>query len=201
MSRWVPGFEGDYPWSAGRRCVLCISSPWSFTVVCTSSAWESSAGASMIPLQITSRGRRPMVRRQVCCQRSRNEGLGMPDLENHRFAARLAYFGRSLSKDTVWMQKVSDTFLRLKSDPKAEGRRKQRGRKALRNLPGSSDLSRPWKELYLDLVVDPASNPLVEGLGWSMVEGVRFGLLEQRVLAYLVACTERVAPFRLEWQS
>ncbi len=48
-------------------------------------------------------------------------------------------------------QKAGNTFLRLKSDPKAEGRHKQRGetplvlecRKALRNLPGSSDLSRP----------------------------------------------------------
>ena len=28
-------------------------------------------------------GARPMVRRQVCIQRTRNGGLGMPDLESH----------------------------------------------------------------------------------------------------------------------
>ena len=31
-------------------------------------------------------GARPMVRRQVCIQRTRNGGLGMPDLESHRLA-------------------------------------------------------------------------------------------------------------------
>ena len=94
---------------------------------------------------------RPMVRRQVCIQRTRNGDLGMPDLESHWLAERLAYLGRSLTGDAVWRQKASRTFPRLKSDPKAEGRRKSLGetlfvrecRKALRNLLGSSDLSRP----------------------------------------------------------
>ena len=36
-------------------------------------------------------GRRPMVRTQVCIQRTRNGGLGMPDLESHWLAERLAY--------------------------------------------------------------------------------------------------------------
>ena len=108
-------------------------------------------------------GRRLMVRRQICCQRPRNGGLGMSDLENHWFAKRLAYLGRSLLKDTVWRQKVSDTFPRLKSNSKAEVQRKLRGealfvheyRKALRNLTGSSDFSpsRSLKELYRNLVV------------------------------------------------
>ena len=70
------------------------------------------------------RGRTPMVRRQVCCQRPSNEFLDMPDLKDHWFAERLAYLGRSLSKDTVWKRKASDTFPRLMSDSEAEGRRK-----------------------------------------------------------------------------
>ena len=117
-----------------------------------------------------------MVRRQVCCQCPCNRDLGMPDLENHWFAERLAYLGRSLSKDAVWRKKASDTFLHLKSDPKAEGQRKSKGealfvrecRKALHNLPWSRDLSQPRKELYQDLVVDSASDHLVDRLDWSM---------------------------------
>ena len=38
-------------------------------------------------------GRRPMVCRQVCIQRTCNGGLGMPDLGSHWLAERLAYFG------------------------------------------------------------------------------------------------------------
>ena len=38
-----------------------------------------------------------MVRRQVCIQGTRNGGLGMPDLESHWLAERLAYLGRSLT--------------------------------------------------------------------------------------------------------
>ena len=47
-------------------------------------------------------GARPMVRRQVCVQRTCNGGLGMPDLESHWLAERLAYLGRSLMGDAVW---------------------------------------------------------------------------------------------------
>ena len=62
-----------------------------------------------------------------------------------------------------------------KSDSKAEVRRKPRGeapfvrecRTALHNLSGSSDLSRPWKELYRELVVGSASDPLSEQHGWT----------------------------------
>ena len=123
-------------------------------------------------------GARPMVRRQVCIQCTRNGGLGVPDLESHWLAERLAYLGRSLTGDSVWRRKASRTFPRLKSDPKAEGRRKCLGetlfvrecRKALRNLLGSSDLSRPRKELYRELVVGSASDPLSEGRGWTAEE-------------------------------
>ena len=37
------------------------------------------------------RGRGPMVLRQVCIQRTRNGGVGMPDLKSHWLAERLAY--------------------------------------------------------------------------------------------------------------
>ena len=123
-------------------------------------------------------GARPMVRRQVCIQRTRNGGLGMPDLESHWLAERLAYLGRSLTGDAVWRRKASRTFPRLKSDPKAKGRRKPLGealfirecRKALRNLLGSCDLSRSRKELYRELVVGSASDPLSERRGWTAEE-------------------------------
>ena len=39
------------------------------------------------------KGRSPLVSRQVCYQRPRDGGLGMPDLESHRLAERLAYLG------------------------------------------------------------------------------------------------------------
>ena len=119
-----------------------------------------------------------MVRRQVCIQRTRNGGLGMPDLESHWLAERLAYLGRSLTGDSVWRRKASRTFPRLQSDPKAEGRRRSLGealfvrecQKVLRNLLGSSDLSQPRKELYRELVVGSASDPLSERRGWTAEE-------------------------------
>ena len=58
-------------------------------------------------------GARPMVHRQVCIQRTRNRGLGMPDLESHWLVERLAYLGRSLTGDAVWRLKASQTFLAL----------------------------------------------------------------------------------------
>ena len=70
------------------------------------------------------------------------------------------------------------TFPRLQSDPKTAGRRKPMGetpfvhecRVALRNLPGSSDLSQPRKELYRELMIDSASDPLSEWCGWTAEE-------------------------------
>ena len=124
------------------------------------------------------KGRSPMVRRQVCCQRPRDGGLGMPDLESHWLAERLAYLGRSLMTGRVWSLKVRQAFPRLRVNPKAEGRRKPRGeppfviecRKALRNLPRSSDLFRPRKELYRGLVLGSALDPLMVRLSWSAEE-------------------------------
>ena len=119
-----------------------------------------------------------MVRRQVCIQCTRNGGLGMPDLVSHWLAERLAYLGRPLTRDAVRRRKASRTFPRLKSDPKAEGRHKPMGevlfvceyRKALRIFLGSSDLSRPRKELYLELVVGSAWDSLSERDGWTAEE-------------------------------
>ena len=152
-----------------------------------------------------------MVCRQVCIQRTRNGGLGMPDLESHWLAERLAYLSRSLTEDAVWRRKASRTFPRLQSDSKAEGPRKPLGealfvrecRKALRNLLGSSDLSWPRKELYRELVVGFASDRAVKldggGDPLSLELGARIELLEQlRVLAHLVTCTECVTPSRLQ---
>ena len=72
------------------------------------------------------KGRSPLVRRQVCCQRLRDGGLGIPDLESHWLTERLAYLGRSLTTDAVWGLMVRDGFSRLRSNPEAEGRRRPR---------------------------------------------------------------------------
>ena len=72
----------------------------------------------------------------------------MPDLESHWLTERLAYLSQSLTKKTVGGHKVKDVFPRLRSNPGAEGRRRQRDdiwfsiecRRALRSLPRSSDL-------------------------------------------------------------
>ena len=63
-----------------------------------------------------------MVRRQVCIQRTCNEGLGMPDLESHWLAERLAYLGQSLTgtqcrdKRRVGLLLASSQTQRLKVD-------------------------------------------------------------------------------------
>ena len=124
------------------------------------------------------KGQNLMVHRQVCCQHPWNGDLGIPDFESHWLIERLAYLGRSLLRDTVWGQKVRDIFPRLKSNPKAKGCCKPRDeasfickcRITLHNLPGSSDLSPHQKELYRDLKVGSASDPLVERLSWLLGE-------------------------------
>ena len=98
--------------------------------------------------------------------------------ECHWLAERLAYLGRYLTRDAVWRRKASRIFPRLQSDPKAEGRRQPMGealfvrecRAAIRNLSGSSDLSRPQKKLYRELVVGSASDSLSERRGWTAEE-------------------------------
>ena len=120
--------------------------------------------------KLLSSGWRPIVCRQICYQRPRNGSLGMPYMESYWLAERLAYLGQFLSRDTVRCQKGRDAFPCLESSLKTECHRKHRGevpfegewRKALRKLPGSSDLSRSRKELYRELVVGFASDPLVK---------------------------------------
>ena len=124
------------------------------------------------------KSRSSLVRRQVCYQRPHDGGLGMPDLESHRLAERLAYLSRSSSTDSVWSLKVRVAFPGLGLCPSAEGRRSPRDeppfiiecRRALRNLLRSSELSWIRKELYRGLVVGSATDPLVERLGWSAEE-------------------------------
>ena len=132
-----------------------------------------------------------MVRRQVCIQCTCNRGLSTPDLDSHWLAERLAYLGRSLMGNAVWRRKASRIFPCLKSDPKVDSRRKPMGetlfvrecQTALRSLLGSSNLSQPRKELYQELVVGSASDPLSERHGltaeeirshWNWVPGSSF---------------------------
>ena len=111
-----------------------------------------------------------MVRRQVCHQLLHNGGLRMPDLERHWLAERLAFLGQSSLRDMVWTQKVKEAFCHLGGCPKAKSCHRPRRKApflaeccmALRCLPGSSDLSRPQKEVYQDLVVGFDLDPLEE---------------------------------------
>ena len=124
------------------------------------------------------KGRSPLVSRQVCCQRPREGRIGMPDLESHQLAERLAYQGQSLTKKTVWGHKVRDVFPRLRSNPGAEGRRRPRDdtrfsiecQGALRSLLRSCDLSWSRKKLYRGLVESSISDHLEKRLGWSLWE-------------------------------
>ena len=152
------------------------------------------------------RGARPTVRRQVCIQRTRNGGLGMPDLESHWLAERLAHLGRSLTGDE---RRVGPFLASSQTQRLGETLFVRECRTALRNLLGTSDLSRPRKELYRELVVGSASDPLSKRRGWrgggdplSLELGARIELLEQlRVLAHLATCSECVTPSRLELPS
>ena len=113
--------------------------------------------------------RRTMVCRQVCIQRMRNGGLGMPDLESHRLAERLTYLDQSLTGDTVWRQKAS-RILTCRRKLMGETPFVRECRAALHNLPRSSDLSQPRKALYRELVVGSALDPLREQWGWTAEE-------------------------------
>ena len=158
-----------------------------------------------------------MVRRQVCCHRLSNGGLGMPDLKNHWFAERLAYLGRSLSKDTLLRRKASETFLRHQVRPQSRRLTQAEGRSTVCLLMPSSN-SQPslvqWPfEAEKGTVSgfsgghhfgsSRGSGRLVNGVGSLAFElGARFGLLEQfRVLAHLAACTESVALFGLNYKA
>ena len=52
-----------------------------------------------------------MVRRQVCIQHMCNGGLGMPDLDSHWLAERLAYLDRSLTRESASAERPFITFL------------------------------------------------------------------------------------------
>ena len=115
------------------------------------------------PSKLLWKGRRPMVRRQVCCQCPRNGALRMPHLESNQFTERLAFLGWLLSSDTVWKGKVKEIFPRLKSNPKIEGCHTLRSKtpffcechKAIHNIFGSSDFAQISKGTVLGFTGPP----------------------------------------------
>ena len=125
-------------WGMRRVCLPCDPLP----IVCTPPANPSRNCSGKVEAQWSM----DMSGHQRLC----NGDLGMPDLESHWLAKRLAFLGRSLTNDTEWGQKVKKAFLRLKSNPKAESCRKPKSEapffaeccKLLRNLSWSTDLSR-----------------------------------------------------------
>ena len=101
----------------------------------------------------------------------------MADIENHWFAGRLFYLGRSLPNGTTWKRRASDTFPRFKSDTKAECQRKGAKDRFFANavspfatLLGPVTFFLSQKELHREIVVGSTSDPLVNWLGWSMEE-------------------------------
>ena len=91
---------------------------------------------------------------------------------------RLKLYKYTGNDQKLWGQKVRAVFLRLKSNTKADGRRRPRDevpfscecREVPRKLPGSSNLFRFRKELHRELVVGSASDPMMERLCWSQEE-------------------------------
>ena len=125
MRGWVPGFEGGCPERAGWRCAPCISSSWSFTTCPyfhylrifgwrwndpfsnyfgkAETRWSIDRSAANV-LEMG-------VWECLIWRATRWEtGLLRP------LAERLAYQGRSLTRDMVWGYKVRDVFLRLESN-------------------------------------------------------------------------------------
>ena len=115
-----------------------------------------------------------MVRGQVCYQRPHNGGLGMPDRECHWFAERFTLLGRSLTAETVWKARLRWILPIFRQTPwlkaaVSQGVKQCCLSRTVRSFV-SSDHSWPRKELYCDLVVVDASDPIVEWLGWSPEE-------------------------------
>ena len=79
---------------------------------------------------------------------------------------------------TVWGPKVREAFPRLRSNPKAEDLCRPRDRtlisnecrRAIQNLPRSSDLSWSRKKLYCGIVEGSISDPLEKWISWSLGE-------------------------------
>ena len=96
---------------------------------------------------------------------------------SHWLAERLAYLGRSLSVDVVWRRKASrippsSQIPKLKVDisRRAKHRLSANAVGSFVTFSGFSDLSRPRKELYRELVVGSASDPLSNWRGWTAEE-------------------------------
>ena len=130
-------------------------------LVCTSSAWRASAGAETFPLQ-NALGRSTVdgwLTGLLSKSVQRGFECAWPRKPLVRWKTGL------LGPILVVGHGVRNVFSRLKSDPKAESRRKLKGKatfvcechKALRDLPGSHDPYRPRKGPYGELVVCSAS--------------------------------------------
>ena len=92
------------PRKAGWRCVPCTSSPWPFTSYLYSPCLSYRRALRQSLATLLWRGGKPMVYRQVCYQCPHNGGLGMPDLESHWLAKKLAFLSRSLTEESVELQ-------------------------------------------------------------------------------------------------
>ena len=144
MPRWVPGFEGACPWKAGQS-VRRVHLPLDPLPIFCTSALEPSASASTIYLQIT-------------LGRQKADGLYTGLLSTSE-EWEYALSGKTLVR---WKIGVLRSILVDGRGVAAKGERylssNAEYRKALRNLPVSSDLFRSRKE------------ELVDRLGWSMEE-------------------------------
>ena len=106
--------------------------------------------------------RRVRADRTTCHQRVVHGGLGMPCIQSHLDACRLAFLAKASNEDseTLWGHKVRALFPRLDYLPGVESRRRPRSeskfhrecRLALARMPRSSDLSTPRRTLYQGLV-------------------------------------------------
>ena len=127
-----------------------------------------------------------MVRREVCCQRPRNGGLGMPDLESHLIDERLAFLGRFLTGDVVLERKIVMVFLILSPTPRPR-----------------AVVGKRVKHCIWPRAVRPFESFLVPVTFLSLkgaTLGTRFGLIK-RVLAHLATCTKSLAPCQPGFQS
>ena len=110
---------------------------------------------------------------QVCFQRHCNGSLPIPDLAYPKAGVPVSISDKGFS-----VEKIRDAFSKLNSQLEAEERHKpwvealylRESRRALRELPRSSDISRPRKILYRAVVEESASDSLEEWLSFSLEE-------------------------------
>ena len=130
----------------------------------------------LLSLILWKKVRRVRANRATCHQRLIHGGLGMPSVQAHLDAARLAFLAKASNEDheTLWGQKVGALFPRLYTHPGVESRRRPRYeseflrecRLALGRMPAFCDLSTPRRILYHRLVEGSANDNLEKRLGY-----------------------------------